>query len=303
MIPQRIDTPRHLPDLRTFPDIHPPRPPTDAAHIPEGAGRTMRKIRRRWIVAGGAVAAVLIVPALAWVSLTHQPSFYRAVATMPKERRRAEARRFVAQSMQLRNDIVNEPRWEAAFTDEEVNAWLAEDLVTHFADQIPPGVHEPRVVFEPDRVTLAFQLDEGPIRTVIWVVAQVRVPEGNTVALTLEKIRAGVVPIAAERIIDRITEHARSRGLDVRWERDGDLPVAIVHYTPDPRRDDIVLEALEIRPGQIRLGGRSNKSRGAIASPTLPSRRFLQSTFPQPKAQPKPSSPLSSRSSTTSPLT
>ena len=245
----------------------------------------MRKVQRRWIVAGGIVAAVLAVPALAWVSLTHQPEFYRAVAAMPRARRQAEARRFVAQSLQLRNDIVNEPRWEAAFTDAEVNAWLAEDLVTHFADQIPPGVHEPRVVFEPDRVTLAFQLDEGPIRSVVWVVAQVRVPEGNTLALTLEKIRAGVVPISAERLLDRITAHARDRGLDLRWERDGDLPVAVVRYTPNPRRADIVLEALEVRQGRIHLSGRSDRSRGAIASPTLPSRRILQSTFPRPRVE------------------
>ncbi len=82
----------------------------------------------------------------------------------------------MAQSLQLRNDICNEPSWEAVFTDQEVNAWLAEDLVTHFADQLPPEVYEPRVLFELDRITLAFLLKQGGVQSVITVVARPRVP-------------------------------------------------------------------------------------------------------------------------------
>ena len=36
----------------------------------------------------------------------------------------------------------------AVFSDQEVNAWLAEDLVTHFADQLPPEVDESARLFE-----------------------------------------------------------------------------------------------------------------------------------------------------------
>src|SRR5262249_56862421 len=113
----------------------------------------------------------------------------------------------------------NDPSWEAVCTDQEVNAWLAEDLVTEFADQLPPEVHEPRILFDLDRVTLAFELDQGPVRSVIWVVARPRVPEPNLLELTLEKIRAGVLPVPSERVIDQIVEQARAHGLDVRYER------------------------------------------------------------------------------------
>ena len=96
----------------------------------------------------------------------------------PAKQREVKAKKFVAQSLQLRNDICNEPTWEAVFTDQEVNAWLAEDLVTHFADQLPPEVNEPRVLFELDRITLAFQLQQRGVQSVITVVARPRVPEG-----------------------------------------------------------------------------------------------------------------------------
>jgi hypothetical protein len=248
----------------------------------------MRKIKRRWIVLGSGLLAAVGVPAVLWLSLTHRPKFYQAMAEIPRERRQSGARRFVAQSLQLRNDIVNEPRWEAAFTDEEVNAWLAEDLVTHFADQIPPGVHEPRIAFELGRVTLGFELEEGPVRSVITVVARVNVPEENTLALTLESIRAGLLPVPAERITERITQQARGHGLDIRWERDGELPMAVLHYAPHPQRNDVILESLQVLEGQIHLKGRSSR---AVASPTLPTRRVLQSTFPRRKTQPKDGSP------------
>lgn len=255
----------------------------------------MRKIKRRRLIAGILATALIAIPAALWALLRYEPEFYRNVAQLSPEKRQSEAKKFVAQSLQLRNDIVNEAKWEAAFSDEEVNAWLAEDLITHFADQIPEGVHEPRVVFEMDRVNLGFQLDQGPLRSVVWIVAKVRVPGENEIALTIEKIRAGVVPIPAENLLDRITKTARDRGLDLRWEHDGEFPVAIIKYTPHLKRHDVVLERLQLLDGQIRLSGRSTKGR-AVASPSLPSRRVLQSAFPGRKTKdqtPPPSQPNS----------
>lgn len=245
----------------------------------------MRTSKRRWIILGLLLAILVLAPLLFWFSLTHQPRFYRDLVQAPSPLRHQTAARFRARSAQLRNDIMNEPRWDAAFTDQQVNAWLAEDLVEHFADQIPPGVHEPRVSFETDRIILAFQLEKGSIRSVISVVARVRVPRENVLALTIEQIRAGVLPISADQILEQITDYARGHGLEVDWQRENGLPVAMIHYRPNVRRRDIVLETLLIANGQIRLSGRSDRRSGAAAALTLPSKRLLQSTFPRRKVQ------------------
>ena len=142
-------------------------------------------LRRRIFVYGGlALLVAVAVPLVLWASLTHTPDFYRPLVDLPREGLEREAKAFVQQSLQLRNDIANEPNWEAVFNQTEVNAWLAEDLVTHFADQLPPEVHDPRVMFESDRVTLAFGLDQGPVRSVVWVVAKPSVPEENVIGHT-----------------------------------------------------------------------------------------------------------------------
>lgn len=263
----------------------------------------MRQIKKRWIVLGLSVVVLIAGPLIVWVSLTSPPAFYQRTIEMPRARRQSEAKKFVAQGLQLRNDIVNEPKWEAAFSDEQVNAWLAEDLVTYFADQVPQGVREPRVAFDNDQVSLGFELEEGPIHSVVWIVARVNVPEENTVAITLEKVRAGMIPFSADRFLDRITEQARRQGLDIRWERDGDFPMAVIHYTPTAQRRDVVLERIQVRDGEIRLAGRSDRAQGKVARPALPTRRILQSTFPRrsDQAQPRSISPVSLRRSSAPP--
>ena len=245
----------------------------------------MHKTTKRLIQFGVGLGVLASIPIGAWFSLTYQPYYYRAMVALTREQRAGRAKKFVAQSLQLRNDICNEPNWEAVFTDQEVNAWLAEDLVTYFADRLPPEVNEPRVLFEPDRIILAFQLRQGGVQSVITVVARPRVPGGNTVELTLEKIRAGILPVPAENILDRIIEYARCHGVDAEWARKDGYPVVVMRYTPHIEREDVQLEELQIRDHQIRLAGRSDRAKGAFHRPTLPSRRVLQSKFPTRKTQ------------------
>ena len=136
----------------------------------------LKSMCKRLVAAGVVLGVVVAIPSGIWLSLTYQPTYYRDIFKLPQDQREVKAKHFVAQSLQLRNDICNEPTWEAVFSDQEVNAWLAEDLVTHFADQLPPEVHDPRVLFETDRVILAFQLEKGSLQSVITVVARPRVP-------------------------------------------------------------------------------------------------------------------------------
>lgn len=115
-----------------------------------------------------------------------------------------------------------------------------------------------------------------------------RVREDNLLAITLEKVRAGVVPIPADSFIDNITAHARHQGLEIHWEREGDLPVAVIRFTPDPRNSkDVVLEQVQVLNGRILLEGRSSRSRGMMACPVLPTRKLLQSAFPKRRVQAK----------------
>lgn len=256
-----------------------------------------RKLSKRWKVAAVLGGLALLAPVAAWLALTYEPGYYRAMVplALSPEQIDKRSRRFVAQSLQLHNDICNEPTWEAVFSDEEVNAWLADDLVTHFADQLPPEVSEPRILFESGRVVLAFRLDRGLLSPVVTVVARPRIPADNTVELTLEKIRAGILPVPADQVLDRLIERGQAYGVDADWRKVDGYPVMRLRYTPSLSREDVRLDDVDVRSGQIRLAGRSDRARGAFLRPTLPSRRILQSTFPRETFQTAPAGTVSTR--------
>lgn len=248
----------------------------------------MRFLRRHRFALLAALILLACLPLGLRECLRYQPDFYRERVAMPPELRKANAQQFASQSMQLRNDIMNETNWEASFTDEEVNAWLAQDLVQHFADQIPSGVSEPRVAFEPDRAILAFQLDQGALRSVVWAVVGIQVTAPNELALTLEKVRAGMMPVPIDNLLDRITTHVRARGVEIEWDRSGPHPVAKVKYQPTLTRKDIRLEQLQFLQGRVRLSGRSERRRDGerTAMLRLPGRDALRAQFPNRKRQP-----------------
>jgi hypothetical protein len=247
----------------------------------------MRKSARRWllgIVLSGAVAAGLAVAL--WAGLTHRPDFYRTLLVLDPARRQQRADEFVSHSSQLRNDIVNESRWEAVFTAEEINAWLAEDLAQQFADRIPPGVSDPRVLFEPDRVTLAFTHSAGAVQSVVWAVARLRVVGPNEVAFTFEKVRAGALPVPSDVLLGEFQNRGAGLGLRLSWSKDGDLPVATVRYEPASDSRPIVLESVQVADGWVRLAGRTGSTAEARVSHRLSNRQVLQLTLPRRKRQP-----------------
>lgn len=249
----------------------------------------MRALWSRGFWAMAVTGAVVSSPWGVWAVLNHTPRIGRDVATLAPEVRQAEAKKFVANTLQLRNDIVNESAWEARFTDQEVNSWLSEDLLKVFADRIPPFIREPRLVFEPDRLTLVFRYEKGAITSSIWIVAKVDVPEENQIALTLEKVRAGMLPVAADQALDEITRYAASYGVQIDWSEspDGER-VAKIGYRPSLDRTDIVLKGVRIGEGEVRLSGRSDHNSGGKSVPTLPSKKVLQTTFPKRAIHPPP---------------
>ncbi len=83
----------------------------------------LKMLTKRLIRTGSFLGVCVSIPSAIWFSLTYQPSYYREMFSLPHEQREIKAKHFVAQSLQLRNDICNEPSWEAVFSDQEVNAW------------------------------------------------------------------------------------------------------------------------------------------------------------------------------------
>ena len=101
-----------------------------------------------------------IAAGLYWSS-AQVPDFYQEALQeqMEPEVRQEEAKEFVQRSMQVVNKVRNhEPLWSQEFSEQQVNAWLAEELHQKYNKWVPDGVTDPRIRFEKNQVELGFHL-------------------------------------------------------------------------------------------------------------------------------------------------
>lgn len=197
-----------------------------------------------------------------WWALFQSPEFY--ALTIEHERqadpvqRKAEAKRFVHRTMKLVDDIRNSDEWSQDFTEAEINAWLAEELHRKFGEWLPPGVTEPRVQIEAEAIHVGFQYDEPgqwsgivSLRVLPWV------SEPNLLALQIESIRAGLVPIPVDQIIASVAEQARSSGMQVEWQEHDGYDVALIRLTTE-RGSSAQLDGVTLRDGSLHVRGRAS---------------------------------------------
>lgn len=213
-------------------------------------------------VAGGAAAVLVLSLALVanWAA-KHEPRFYQE-ALRVEAAFQAEAGDELEQGvLQLHNDTRQPGRWEAVFTDEQINGWLASDMPEKFPDVLPGGLAEPRAAIDGDVARVACRYEQGRVKTVISLALEVGLTqETNTLAVRICAVRAGALPVPLEHFLDQITAAAHNGNIPLRWSQtDGD-PVALV--TIPGRHEDyahygIYLETIELRDGEVYLAGRT----------------------------------------------
>lgn len=196
-----------------------------------------------------------------WWSLFQSPDFYRTVLEQERRAdpvaRKAEAKRFVHRTMKLVDDIRHSDAWSQDFTEDEINAWLAEELQRKFGDWLPPGVSEPRVHIESDAIHVGFQYEEpGQWSGVVSLRVLPWINEPNQLALQFESIRAGLVPVPVEQIVEGTTEHARASGWQVEWQQHDGYDVALIRLATE-KEPSAELDGVELRDGSLHVHGRA----------------------------------------------
>jgi hypothetical protein len=208
-------------------------------------------------LAGGALFVI-------YSASRHQPKFYQRALLVEPEVQREEGDALEKNVLQLHNTARNEGRWEAVFTESQINGWLAADLPEKFPHILPAGTDEPRVAIGEEEIKIACRYQRGKVNTIISFDLIVNLTsETNTLAVRVSKVRAGALPVPLKRFLTPITRVCVRSGITLRWTQiDGD-PVALVtipHEHEDYAHREIYLEAFEMRDGEIVLAGRTQKT-------------------------------------------
>lgn len=218
--------------------------------------------RKRAVISVGLVTSLAALTGGAVWLLTHQPGFYRAALLThisPDERNR-QSEQFVKATLQLVNEIRNEERWSQEFSEQAINSWLAEELPVKYAEWLPPDVADPRVKVEKGGVWIAFRTHRGAWSGVISGRLKVWVASPNELAIEIQSLSAGLIPIPLEDIVGRFVESMNDSGWRMQWKQSASGDVLVVSLddavSAEGSADRAVLEAVELLPGELRVAGR-----------------------------------------------
>lgn len=187
------------------------------------------------------IAVVLLW--LAYRATQVVPEFYQSVMVHNADCQHHAGAELESRGATLLGDVQRPGTWEATFTAEQLNGWLATQLTRKFPDLLSNEVREPRLALRDGRVDIGFQLQRKTFTSVISIQLSIGIVKPNVIACRVHAVRAGTLPLPLKSVLDEISRLARHWELDIRWaQTDGD-PVALV--TVPTTRDDGRARTLE----------------------------------------------------------
>jgi hypothetical protein len=220
--------------------------------------------RRRLLVSVGQVVAfvALVLVGLGWAA-KRVPDFY-AQGDLPEDAARfSKSGEAVSQYLRMSYAIETlEPEWTVAFTDDQLNSYFQEDFPkNHGGDaNLPEGFSSPRVQIEDGRMRIGVRYGQGSWTTVLSIQLKVWLVPGkaNVLAMEIESLKAGALPLSPATLLDKISEVARRQNIDVTWFRENGHPVAIMRFQSDLTRPTLLFQQIDLSNGTLTIKGRSS---------------------------------------------
>ncbi len=201
---------------------------------------------------GGALGTLL------W-ALLRVPDFYaKASADVPRdhEARKEAAKKMVQHTTNFVNNLQHADEWSATFNQTEVNSWLVEELhQDKYKKMLPEGVSDPRVAIHDGRLRLGFRLKRNGWNGIVSLTLKPWMAEENELAIEIESIRAGIVPIPMEDMLHNLTKELVDAGWDVSWNHAHGNDVVVINLNR-PKADAPVLDSVALSEGEVQIRGR-----------------------------------------------
>lgn len=219
--------------------------------------RPSRRPITAWMMA--ILAGIIAIIVVALVAASRVPESFRGPAIAARPDAADAARRFVNGVSALHASFIREGSWEAAFTEDDVNCWLATDLPRNHRDLLPAGVTDPRIDLHPRRVEVSARLAVAGLRPVVTVDLGVRLREPNQLGVTVDDVRIGAIPLPGGPILAELRRRFDRLGMVTSVQRLDDRSVLVVYIpsTHESGGPSHWLESLSIADGSVAVAGRT----------------------------------------------
>lgn len=212
------------------------------------------------------------------------PDFYREATGSLFDvdvavQRKLISRRLSNRVQQIQSQARLRGTWKADFSNEEINAWLAEELPTMFPNLLRRGISHPRVAIQDGKLMAAARLRNKRIDTVISCEVSIELTEqANLLAIRWENLRAGALSLPWSQFLDRISREAAIGDISVQWDMTDRGPVALLSVPKEHPKfvvHPVVVESIGLSDGVFTLAGNSGETAETDYSPRTNVHRFV----------------------------
>jgi len=235
-----------------------------------------RKLRIAAVGTLTVTALLVTILAGAYYAARQVRPFYEQALRVEPEALVRGSRELECRATALYSDAQQQGQWQALFTTEQINGWLATQLALNQDGELPTDIRDPRVAIARDVLTLGFRTSSGGVETVVSVDASVSLTEEGAVAIQFLSVRAGALPLPVMQLADEIAAACLELELPVRWTRTDGKPVAIVEIHSESLSDEheFYIDSIELGENELYVAGHTELSNGTgLGSPKTARRR------------------------------
>ena len=238
----------------------------------------------RWVKRIGITAlTILFLTSLAGWWLFRQtrvvPEFYQQATQLSHPDTAAGSYELEANIAKLQQDASQPGSWEASFSEDDINAWLIDQLPLKFKQLQTSGARDPRISIQQGHLLAAARYTDARLDTVISCELHVELTEEpNLLAVHIRKLKAGAVSLPISQFIDGVSKEAAKGGIKIRWDRTESGPTALVQvpsehagYTYSP----VIIESIQMIDGAIILSGHTGTKAEDCYEPRSPVHQFV----------------------------
>ncbi len=240
---------------------------TGALTSPQRRPPIVQSQRRLVLIVGLCLfVAIAVIAGSLYLASQQTPPFYaQALAQDPATARHASDV-MLRQTAALVSDLRRAGQWQAIYTAEQINGWLAYDVQRNHPHLFPSGISEPRIAFGNDHLQIAFRWQKPGWSAIVSLEAELYLQEVNVVALRIRTARAGKLPLPLGSLLNDVAASGRELGLAVDQQQiEGDplLLITLPSVSNDTGKQ-LSLESLELHDGELYVAGRSQREGEAV---------------------------------------
>jgi hypothetical protein len=229
----------------------------------------MSKRKCAILIVGILVVVLVGISVSLYFASQYVPPFYRDAVNVDSAKQKAAGLHMLEQVTALAAAFKKDGEWDASFTSEEVNAWLADDLHKEHPNSMPKTLDNPRISIKGNRVTVACLFEVDHFWSVVSLNVEPYMSKPDVLALRFVNARAGLVPMPLEKVLAQLPQIASRLKLHLEWRQVDGAPVALLSIPPEPEgKRQVHLDALQLGKDEISISGHSTKNHKNTAKDT-----------------------------------